>query len=452
MTLRYRLTALFVFVILLVSLMIGVFAVITSDRHSRAELNQNLNDLAASAGAAPNRALANVLMTLERGDVNVAAFVLAPNTPTVTLHRSNPEPKAAPSYGSALTAQNQIKAVPDEGGFAMRSLNVGGSSILVLVIPTASVRAHAIRLAWEVGLFALLAASLGALAVQFLTKRDLKTVEELIAFTGDVADGKPVIMGSIEPQSSDVAALKESLERVVQVLGDRLGAVEQTNERMQRFVGDASHELRTPLTTIRGYAELLESPVDEATRHRAVDRISQESRRMTALVEDLLLIAELGEPGQQRFDRVALSNLVASTAETFALDHVTRQVSINVEANIDVLGHAKLVSRLLDNAFSNIARHTNEQDAVTVTLMRRDADAVLIIEDAGPGLANYEDGPQRFRRFDDARSRETGGSGLGLSIMHDIATAMGGVLTVMPSVLGGLKLEITVPQLPSEPE
>jgi two-component system, OmpR family, sensor kinase len=452
MTLRYRLTALFVIVILLVSLMIGVFAVMTSGRHSRAELNQNLNDVAASAGAVPNRALANVLLTLERGDVNVAAFVLAPNTPTVTLHRSNPEPKDAPSYGSALAARNQIKTVPNEGGFAMRSLNVGGSSLLVLVIPTASVRAHAIRLAWEVGLFALLAASLGALAIQLLTKRDLKTVEELIAFTGDVADGKPVTMGGMEPQSSDVAALKVSLERVVHVLGDRLAAVEQTNQRMQRFVGDASHELRTPLTTIRGYAELLESPVDDETRRRAVDRIAQESRRMTALVEDLLLMAELGEPGQKRMDRVALSNLVVSTAETFALDHVKRRVSINVEANVEVLGHAKFVTRLLDNAFSNIARHTDERDAVTVTLARRGTQAILSIEDSGPGFPSYDDGPQRFRRFDDARSRETGGSGLGLSIMQDIATSMGGLLSVMPSELGGLKLEIAVPLLPSEQE
>ncbi len=450
MTLRYRLTALFVVVILLVSFTIGVFAVVTSGRHSRAELNQNLNDVAASAGATPNRALANVLLTLERGDVNVAAFVLAPNTPTVTLHRSNPEPKSAPAYSAALTARDQIMAVPHEGSFAMRSVSIGGSSLLVLVIPTASVRAHAVRLAWEVGLFALLAALLGALAIQLLTKRDLKTVEELIAFAGDVADARPVTAGSMEPKSSDVAALKQSLERVVHVLGERLEAVELTNEKMQRFVGDASHELRTPLTTIRGYAELLESPVDGETQHRAVERISQEARRMTSLVEDLLLMAELGEPSQQLFAYVGLSDLVKSTAETFALDHVKRVVTIDVEANIKVLGHEKFIRRLLDNAFSNIARHTNEQDSVKVSLKDLNNRAVLIIEDGGPGLASYEEGPQRFRRFDDSRSRQTGGSGLGLSIMQDIVTSMRGTLSLSPSGLGGLKLEICLPRASSE--
>ena len=103
-------------------------------------------------------------------------------------------------------------------------------------------------------------------------------------------------------------------------------------------------------------------------------------------------------------------------------------------------GREDLLDRLLVNSFSNVVRHTPTNTAVRVTLRRQDARAVLVVEDAGGGLPEYGVRPQRFRRFDQSRSRETGGSGLGMSIMADIVEGLGGSMTTSQGSLGGLAL------------
>jgi two-component system OmpR family sensor kinase len=107
---------------------------------------------------------------------------------------------------------------------------------------------------------------------------------------------------------------------------------------------------------------------------------------------------------------------------------------------LTVRGREDLLDRLLVNSFSNIVRHTPKDAAVRVTLRRDASHAILSVEDAGGGLPEYGVRPQRFRRFDQSRSRETGGSGLGMSIMADIAEGLGGSLTTSKSSLGGLAL------------
>lgn len=445
MTLRNRLMTLFVTVILLVSMTIGLYAVITSARHSRAELNQSLNALVASAGAKPNHALTRTVVALQRSDINIAAYVISKGAAVVTLHGSMPELGVLPSYAQALGALSEIKPVPGAADFSMRSINAGGSSLLVLVEPTASVRNNAINLGKSVGLFAFLAAFLGAVAVQVLTRRDLKTVEELIGFAEDVSENREHQNRVSTPKSSDVVTLKTSLDRMVAVLQDRLETVEQTNMRMQQFIGDASHELRTPLTTIRGYSELLEESIEGEAQVRAITRISQESRRMSSLIDDLLLLAELGEPTERNYQRMSLSQCVLERSGTFVLDNPLRGVSTEIDSQVWIQGQPKLIERLLDNAFSNIVRHTAATDDVGISLQSHETFAVLCIEDAGPGLAQYGESTHRFRRFDNARSRETGGSGLGLSIMHDIVLAMLGTFSLGPSELGGLKIQIALP-------
>ena len=99
------------------------------------------------------------------------------------------------------------------------------------------------------------------------------------------------------------------------------------------------------------------------------------------------------------------------------------------------------------NAFSNIARHTGARDPVRVHLEQLGDSAVLKVEDGGPGMPEVTYGvrPEQFQRFDPSRSRTSGGSGLGMSIMADIATSMGGVLTTSKSDLGGLALTFIFP-------
>ena len=115
-------------------------------------------------------------------------------------------------------------------------------------------------------------------------------------------------------------------------------------------------------------------------------------------------------------------------------------VTDDVTKGLTVRGREDLLDRLLVNSFSNIVRHTAKDTTVRVTLVRAGDEARLRIEDAGGGLPEYGVRPQRFRRFDQSRSRETGGSGLGMSIMADIAEGLGGSMTTSKSQLGGLAL------------
>ena len=99
----------------------------------------------------------------------------------------------------------------------------------------------------------------------------------------------------------------------------------------------------------------------------------------------------------------------------------------------------------MNNALTNIVRHTPADAPVRVGLHAVGANARLVVEDGGPGLPTYGVRPQRFQRFDESRSRETGGSGLGMSIMADVAESLGGVMSTERSALGGLRLTFSLP-------
>jgi signal transduction histidine kinase len=173
--------------------------------------------------------------------------------------------------------------------------------------------------------------------------------------------------------------------------------------------------------------------------------MQREVLRMEELVRDLLLLAELREAPHHVNQAVHLSELVESRFEEFALEHPKRTVTIDVLEGLSVEARPDLVERLLNNALTNVLRYTPPDAPVRVTLNGRAPNAMLLIEDGGPGLPVYGVRPQRFQRYDESRSRETGGSGLGMSIMADVAEALGGSMTTEQSSLGGLALRFVIP-------
>lgn len=219
--------------------------------------------------------------------------------------------------------------------------------------------------------------------------------------------------------------------------------------RMQHFLGDASHELRTPLTVVKGYVEMLSTGALKAPedRERAFNRVSSEIERMENLIRDLLLLAELGESADGVRESVELSEIVQSHSTDFSTLHPQRKVTINIESHVHVSGVADYVVRYVQNALTNIARHTPSDAPVTISLVTRNKRALLVIEDGGPGLpdSSYGTKVKLLNRFDKARSREHGGSGLGMSIMSGVIEKLGGTLTLRKSLLGGLALEADIP-------
>lgn len=220
--------------------------------------------------------------------------------------------------------------------------------------------------------------------------------------------------------------------------------------RMQEFLGDASHELRTPLTVIKGYVEMLSkgqlsSPEDQK---RAFSRVGSEIYRMESLIQDLLLLAELGESGRREREIVNLSETLSAHATDFLTLHPARNVSTSINGDIYISATKDYVSRFIQNALNNIARHTPSDAPVSISLRANGKDAVLTIEDGGEGLpeGSYGKKMRSFNRFDPSRSRENGGSGLGMSIMAAVIAKLSGELQLRKSELGGLALEATIPR------
>ena len=219
--------------------------------------------------------------------------------------------------------------------------------------------------------------------------------------------------------------------------------------RMQEFLGDASHELRTPLTVIKGYVEMLSKDqlTAPADKSRAFNRVGSEITRMETLIQDLLLLAELGESGARDIETIDLSEIVTAHGTDFTTLNPDRTVGLQVTPGLFIVGSRDYISRFIQNALTNIVRHTGSQDAVRITLVKSGKQIELKIEDSGPGLpsAAYREDIRSLNRFDKSRSRENGGSGLGMSIMSAVIEKLDGKFSLRKSEMGGLAI---VAQLP----
>jgi two-component system, OmpR family, sensor kinase len=223
----------------------------------------------------------------------------------------------------------------------------------------------------------------------------------------------------------------------------------QALQRMQRFLSDASHELRTPLTVIKGYNEMLSKGqfTQAPDQARAFSRVSSEIERMESLIHDLLLLAELGESKPVDFDELDFDELVKSHLNDFQVLNKSREVTTSIPSDCFVSGSREHLNRLIQNCLSNIVRHTPSDAPVSVSLRNIGKRAELKIEDGGPGLPESAYGSEikAMNRFDPSRSRESGGSGLGLSIIAAIVQEHNGELELSKSQLGGLAVTIRIP-------
>ena len=236
--------------------------------------------------------------------------------------------------------------------------------------------------------------------------------------------------------------------------------------RQREFAADASHELRTPLTVIRSSVEHLErhrgEPV-ESVGSALVD-IDEEVRHMTAIVEDLLLLAR-SDSGAVQLDRVPvdLSDIVVDGASAMAKPAAERAVSVEVEPGSAVINGdparlRQLVMILVDNAI----RHSPSGGQVTVQVGTAGTPgtagtagaagppgtagppATLIVEDQGPGIS-AQDLPHLFERFYRASGEPGGGTGLGLAIAAWIVDRHGGRITAENRTEGGARFRVTLP-------
>ncbi|MFC7530570.1 ATP-binding protein [Actinoplanes sp. GCM10030250] len=277
-----------------------------------------------------------------------------------------------------------------------------------------------------------------------IVRRTLKPLDRVAATATRVSElkldrGEVQLAQRVPDQDTDprteVGQVGAALNRMLDHVGNALEARHASEMQVRQFVADASHELRTPLAAIRGYAELSRrsrQPVPDEIAH-VLTRVESEAKRMTTLVEDLLLLARLdaGRPlAQDPVDLTMLAVDATSDAHAAGPRHLW-QLDLPEEP-VSVIGDGARLHQVLANLLANARTHTPEGSTVTVKVGAVPNAAVLQVIDNGPGI-DAELAPRIFERFtrgDGSRSRAAGSTGLGLSIVHAVVTSHGGKVGV----------------------
>ena len=239
----------------------------------------------------------------------------------------------------------------------------------------------------------------------------------------------------------------DEIERLARTMNDMLERLEASRDREQRFVADAAHELRTPITNVRTQLEVALSHPETTDWTELSSSLVAQHVRMSALVDDLLLLAraddrKLGVPRHSvDLDEVILAAVGAIRARGRV------HVDLSGVAGGRVSGEREELERVVRNLLDNAERYATS--TVRVELSQQGSVVELVVEDDGPGIAasDRERVFERFTRLDDSRSRAGGGAGLGLAIVREIVRAHHGTvgITAPANGLQGTRVTLTVP-------
>lgn len=288
----------------------------------------------------------------------------------------------------------------------------------------------------------LAAVSLSLFLGAWLTHRLLKPLDDIAAVATQITRAD-----DLSRRLPDTGR-QDEIGRLTMVLNQTLERLERLFLARQRFLADASHELRTPLTTIRGNMDLLRR-MGEA-EPEILDVVQDELERMTRLVDDLLLLARADTGGLPLHrELVELDDVFLEVyRQVQTIDRPVR-VSIKEVDQVRILGDADRLKQLLLNLVDNAIKYTPDGGKISMSLSKKDRNAIVEISDNGVGIP-ADDLPRifdRFYRVDKARSRNPGGSGLGLSIARWIAVAHGGTISVESKIGQGSTFYVILPIL-----
>ncbi len=325
---------------------------------------------------------------------------------------------------------------------------------VVLAIPLTDVNStlqQLLTLEIEIGVGVLLATALLALLI---IRIGLRPLERMGAVAEDIAAGD--LSRRVEPATPDTEigrlglALNGMLSQIESAFAERT----RSENTLRRFIADASHELRTPLTSVRGYAEMLrrgaeKSPEDSAVARR---RIEEESLRMSEMVDDMLVLARLGQGRPLESEPVDLQVIARDAVADAHAVAPQREITLEAPSAVVVPGDNARLRQALGNLVRNAIVHTPADTPIQVGVATENGHARITVADHGRGLNDDQRTRifEPFYRADPSRSRDSGGVGLGLSIVAAVAGAHGGSVRVTDTPGGGATFEIELPTAHAE--
>ena len=324
-----------------------------------------------------------------------------------------------------------------------------GGNYVLLAIPISDVRGTLEQLLQlEVLISAGVVAATAILAL-LIIRIGLRPLERMATVAGDIAAGD--LTRRVEPatKQTEIGRLGLALNSMLSQIEAAFGERTRSEARLRRFIADASHELRTPLTSIRGYAEMLrrgaeQNPEDAGVARR---RIEEESVRMSKMVDDMLVLARLGQGRPLEQESVDLQSIVRDAVSDAHAVAPNRSITLDAPSPIVITGDDTRLRQAVGNLVRNALVHTPADTPIEVSLASVDGVATTSVVDHGRGLRSDDAARvfEPFYRADTSRSRDSGGAGLGLSIVSAVAGAHGGSVRVKDTPGGGATFEMDLP-------
>jgi signal transduction histidine kinase len=267
---------------------------------------------------------------------------------------------------------------------------------------------------------------LAALATWYMVGRTLRPMSAICAELADITI-TDLTRRVPEPRGG------HEIAQLAHTVNETLDRLQYSAEQQRRFSADASHELRTPIAGLRSQVEAALLYPDDTDMVDTLEAMLGDIERLEAIITDLLLLARLGSSGGNEVRvSIDLADLVTEEVGRRPMAPIRTELT----PGLIVTGVSMQLARLLANLLDNAERHC--VDAIDVELVENEGEAVLSVTDDGAGIAPKDRDRifDRFTRLDAARSRDAGGTGLGLPIAHNVAAAHGGSLRVEDSPQG----------------
>lgn len=373
---------------------------------------------------------------LDRGLVPAEQNVTPPALPAKARYWHLDRPVGMIEIGSGDSAY-RVMVTP---------LQVGGAPrLLVLGLPMRSVMTIMNQLMLLELIFGTLVVVCGVVAALLLARLATRPLVRIARTADAIAAGDLSLRVSDAGRRSEVGRVGLALNAMLVEIQRAMDRLVESERRMRLFLADASHELSTPLTSIRGYAELFRAGARNRPQDldRVLARIESEATRMSGLVNDLMLLAELDELDEARpprLERVDLSMIAAESVDDARVRAPDRLIDLETTGPVWVQAEASRLRQVAANLTSNACRHTPGGTAIHVRVLEEQGAAVLEVADEGPGLT-----PEQARSvFDRFYAGPKGGAGLGLAIVAAIAAAHGGRVQVDSGPGAVFRLELPI--------
>ncbi|NMA94110.1 MAG: sensor histidine kinase [Clostridiales bacterium] len=273
------------------------------------------------------------------------------------------------------------------------------------------------------------------LNMDMLSEERFQKLEEAIESYSPLSEAKGISTGD-----NELAGLENAVNKLV----DRIRA---SYKQQARFVSDASHELRTPISVIRGYADMLDrwGKDDEKVLKESIDAIRSETASMQRLVEQLLFLAR-ADSGRQQLEMkdFNLSDLALEVCEESEMIDAGHKYVFRGERDIRARGDVSMLKQCARILTENAKKYSPEGGEIIIKVFRQGGRPAFSVQDSGIGIS-AEEAPQIFERFyraDDSRSKQSGGSGLGLSIAKMIIDRHGGSIEVVSHKGTGTRMSV----------